>query len=84
MIIDHRVSRERKCPYKKKLKGQGYPPCTLTIMTSYTNECQISVFNMAKENESAEEKISDLYTAKQNCLEADRLEINILVHKIIC
>ena len=36
-------------------------------------------------NDSSEEKLvtSIVYTAKQNCLQADRLEINILVHKII-
>ena len=29
-------------------------------------------------------KISYFYTAKQNCLKADVLGINIWVHKIIC
>ena len=55
----HRVSIERKCPYKKKIKGawRGSPPCTLTILTSHTNKFQISVFNLAEKNESCEEKL---------------------------
>ena len=41
-------------------------------------------FDMGQEEVEMLGKISYFYTAKQNCLEADRLEINIRVHKIIC
>ena len=57
MCIGHRVSIERKCPYKKNLNGRGFSPRTLTIMTSHTNKCQILVFNLAKKNETCEAKL---------------------------
>ena len=41
-------------------------------------------FYLGQEETELWGKIGYLYTAKQNCLKADRLEINIWVHKIIC
>ena len=70
--------------YEKIKRGVGTSPRTLTMMTSHTYKCQISVFIFAKKKNSRVERINFLYTAKQNCLQADRLEIDILVHKIIC
>ena len=54
--LKHRVGIERICPYKK-INGEWVSPSTLTIMTSHTNKCQVSVFNLTKKNESSEEKL---------------------------
>ena len=63
--------------YEKIKRGKVTSPCTLTMMTSYTSKCQIFGFDIGQEEIELLGKIIYFYTAKQNCLEADRLEINI-------
>ena len=41
-------------------------------------------FDIGKEDLEIWGKISYFYTAKQSCPQADKLEINIWEHKIIC
>ena len=41
-------------------------------------------FDIGQEDIELWGKINYFYTAKQNCHEADRLEINIWVHEITC
>ena len=63
----------------KKLKGEG----------NFDNDDVIYIkmpnfrFDIGQEEIKLWGKTSYFYAAKQNCLEADRLENNIWVHKII-
>ena len=41
-------------------------------------------FDIGQEEIELWGKINHFYTAKQNCLKADKQDINIWVHEIIC
>ena len=64
--------------YKKNLKGKVDNDDVICI------EMPNFGYDIGQEEIKLWGKINYFFTAKQNCLEADRLEINIFVHKIIC
>ena len=68
----------------KKLKGEGN-------FSSYFDNNEVTYikmpnfgFELGQEEWELWGKINYLYTAKENCFQADRLEINIWVNAIIC
>ena len=69
--------------YEKIKRGRYFPLYLDNNDVTYIKKPNFG-FELGQEEWELWGKISYLYTAKQNCLQADRLEINIWVHKIIC
>ena len=76
MYYNHRVSIDWKCPYMKILKGEGNFPSFFDNNESHTYKSQILVSNLAKKNDSCEEKLDTSILLNNICLQAYRLEIN--------
>ena len=71
-------------PLYKKIKGEG------NFASYFDNDDVIYIempnfgYDIGQEELKLWGKIYYFFTAKQNCLKADRLEINIWVHKLVC